>query len=68
MEAIKKIIIPFKFNRLVPLEFLDFFLPNIKTRFISKNLQDWSSQNIAEYSPSKYDYHKIFKDAKEYAI
>lgn len=64
MEAISNLVIPTTLNFLIPIENLDFLMPNVKLKFIKKNQEDWSTYNLINLKHQNYP--EMIKDASEY--
>ena len=65
-KAVKNLIIPLDFKRVVPLSDLDAYLSvSAKNCLISLSQNDWSSRSLVELHPNKVNYKDIFKRAKD---
>jgi len=66
MDAVKNLVVPLDFKRVIPLAELDAYLSvSAKNCFISFSQNDWSSRSLAELHPNKVNYKDIFKRAKD---
>jgi len=66
MDAVKNLVVPLDFKRVIPLAELDAYLSvSAKNSLISFSQNDWSSRSLAELHPNKVNYKDIFKRAKD---
>jgi len=66
MDAVKNLLVPLSFKRVIPLAELDAYLSvSTKNCLISFSQNDWSSRSLMELHPSKVNYTDIFKRAKD---
>lgn len=66
MEAVKNLVVPLDFKRMIPLSDLDAYLSvSAKNTLTSLSQNDWSSRSLMELHPSKVNYTDIFKRAKD---
>jgi len=66
MEAVKNLVVPLDFKRMIPLSDLDAYLSvSAKNTLTSLSQNDWSSKSLMELHPDKVNYKDIFKRAKD---
>ena len=66
MDAVKNLVVPLDFKRMIPLAELDAYLSfKAKNSLISFSQNDHSSRSLAELRPNKIFYKDIFKRAKD---
>lgn len=66
MDAVKNLVVPLDFKRVIPIAELDAYLSvSAKNCLISFSQNDWSSRSLAELHPNKVNYKDIFKRAKD---
>jgi hypothetical protein len=63
MSMAKSLIVSQAFKRIVPLEQLNFFLPNLKPSLMDISQRDWSGVDLFSFSPKNINYEGIFKEA-----
>jgi len=66
MDAVKNLIIPLDFKRVIPIAELDAYLSaSAINKLISFSQNNWSSRSLVELHPNKVNYKDIFKQAKD---
>ena len=66
MNAVKNLVVPLDFKRVIPLSDLDAYLSvTAKTSLISFSQFDWSTRSLMDLHPNNVNYKDIFKRAKD---
>jgi len=69
MDAVKNLVVPLDFKRMIPLAELDAYLSvSAKNSLISFSQNDHSSRSLVELHPNNVNYKDIFKRAMDLIV
>ncbi|EAS00091.1 hypothetical protein TTHERM_00894410 (macronuclear) [Tetrahymena thermophila SB210] len=67
-QYVEEMLIPSEYKRVIQLEHIDFFIPNIKQEALQIQFQNYTFQSLQAINPNKKSLRNAFKKAKELII